>query len=74
MTNPSLMKKAGAQSWNDARNISVDILKLLHPYPVSLELTEVTEKTMIEQAQDLAAWGENWPGKVAPHLYHQLRD
>ena len=63
-TNPSLMKKAGAQSWNDARNISCDILKLLYPYPVSLELTEVTEKTMIEQALDLATWGENAVIKV----------
>ncbi|MFH1615743.1 MAG: hypothetical protein ABIG61_11755 [Planctomycetota bacterium] len=22
----------------------------------------------------LAAWGENWPGRVAPHVYHYYRD
>ena len=71
-TNPSLMKKAGAQSWNDARNISADILKLLHPYPVSLELTEVTEKAMIEQARDLAAWCENAVIKVPVGGYTAL--
>lgn len=71
-TNPSLMKKAGAQSWNDARNISTDILNLLHPYPVSLELTEVTEKAMIEQAQDLSAWGENAVIKVPVGGYTRL--
>jgi len=71
-TNPSLMKKAGAQSWNDAKNKSVNILKLLHPFPVSLELTEVTEKAMIKQALDLAAWGENTVIKVPVGGYNGL--
>ena len=63
-TNPSLMKKAGAKSWDDAVRISQELLKLVHPNPVNLELTELTEKEMVEQARELAGWGDNIVIKV----------
>ena len=63
-TNPTLMKKAGAKSWNDALKISKNLLKLVHPNPVNLELTELTEKKMIEQAREIASWGDNVVIKV----------
>ncbi|MEA2699099.1 MAG: transaldolase, partial [Myxococcales bacterium] len=37
-TNPSLLKKAGAKSWDQAKGIMKDLCALLHPHPVSLEL------------------------------------
>ncbi|MBN1846344.1 MAG: hypothetical protein JW810_11715 [Sedimentisphaerales bacterium] len=63
-TNPSLMKKAGATSWDEARDISRRILKLMEPYPVSLELTEVGQREMIAQAEQLGQWGDNAVIKV----------
>lgn len=71
-TNPSLLKKAGAKSWDDVREISKRILELLHPNPVSLELTEVTQDKMIEQAELLASWGENAVVKVPIGGYQAL--
>ena len=58
-TNPTLLKKAGAKSWNNAKEIMKDLCALLNPYPVSLELTELTEDKMVEQAAELAALGSN---------------
>ena len=58
-TNPSLLKKAGARSWDQAKEIMSDLCTLLHPNPVSLELTEIAEEEMVRQAAELAALGEN---------------
>lgn len=63
-TNPSLMKKAGATSWEDAKKRMADICELLNPYPVSLELTELTFDKMIAQAEELRKLGENSVIKV----------
>lgn len=63
-TNPSLLKKAGASSWSNAKQILKDICKLMQPYPVSLELTELTYDKMVEQASELAALGTNSVIKV----------
>jgi len=35
-TNPTLLKKAGAQSWDEEKELLVEILRLLEPLPVSL--------------------------------------
>ena len=58
-TNPTLMKKAGAKNWDDVKQISQEICKLLVPNPVSLEITELTYEKMIEQGEMLASWAEN---------------
>ncbi len=63
-TNPTLLKKAGAKSWANAKEIMKDLCALLQPYPVSLELTELTEDKMVEQAQELAVLGTNSVIKV----------
>lgn len=63
-TNPSLLKKAGAKSWAQAKEIMRDICALLDPFPVSLELTELTEEKMVAQASELAALGSNSVIKV----------
>jgi len=63
-TNPTLLKAAGAQSWDAAKKIMTEILELLHPDPVSLELTKLTEDEMVEQARELSALGENAVIKV----------
>ena len=63
-TNPSLIKAAGAKSWDQAKQICHDLINLVAPHPVYLELTELTEKEMIEQARRIAGWGENVVIKV----------
>jgi transaldolase len=63
-TNPSLLKKAGAKSWDHAKEIMKDLCTMLRPYPVSLELTELDEEKMVKQAAELAALGDNSVIKV----------
>lgn len=63
-TNPSLLKKAGAKSWPQALQMMKNIIELLHPAPVSLELTEIEEGKMLCQADELAAIGKNAVIKV----------
>jgi transaldolase len=63
-TNPTLLKKAGAKSWDEAKERMTEILRLFDPYPVSLELTKVTPDEMLAQAQELSALGPNGVIKV----------
>ena len=63
-TNPSLLKKAGAKSWNHAKEIMKELCTLLRPFPVSLELTELDEEKMVRQAAELAVLGDNSVIKV----------
>jgi transaldolase len=63
-TNPSLLKKAGAKSWDHAKQIMRDLCTLLRPHPVSLELTELGEEGMVRQATELSELGDNSVIKV----------
>jgi transaldolase len=63
-TNPTLLKRAGADSWAHADKIMKEIVKYMAPYPVSLELTELEPEKMLKQAKKLAAFGENVVVKV----------
>ncbi|MDQ3000710.1 MAG: hypothetical protein M3Y08_05560 [Fibrobacterota bacterium] len=63
-TNPTLLKKAGAKSWDGAKEIMKDLCTLLRPFPVSLELTELDEEKMVRQAEELAMLGDNSVIKV----------
>lgn len=63
-TNPTLLKKAGAGSWDEAKDIMTAILRLFDPLPVSLELTELKADEMVAQAEELSALGSNSVIKV----------
>src|SRR3569833_1060917 len=63
-THPTLLKKAGAKSRDQAKGIMKDLCAMLRPIPVSLELTELTEEAMVAQAQELAELGDNSVIKV----------
>lgn len=54
-TNPTLLKRAGADSWDHAKEIMREIARAMHPFPVSMELIEVEQDKMIRQAEELAA-------------------
>lgn len=71
-TNPTLLKKAGAKSWDGAKEIMKDLCTLLRPFPVSLELTEAEEEKMVQQAEELAMLGDNSVIKVPVGGYRAL--
>ncbi|HSS40864.1 MAG TPA: transaldolase family protein [Polyangia bacterium] len=71
-TNPSLLKKAGATSWEQAKTIMRDLCTLLRPHPVSLELTETREEEMVKQASELSDLGDNSIIKVPIGGYRAL--
>ncbi len=60
-TNPSLMRKAGAE---DYKSYSKKILKICKNKPVSLEVFADNKKAMIKQGQKINSWGENVYVKV----------
>ena len=63
-TNPTLLKRAGATSWEHAQQMCRDLIKLVAPNPVNLELIELTYEPMVKQAEEIAAWGDNVVIKV----------
>ena len=71
-TNPTLLKRAGADSETEALRIQQTIVDYLAPDPVSLELTELEPEAMFEQARALAVLGENVVVKVPVGGYGQL--
>ena len=60
-TNPSLMRKAGAQ---DYKSYSQKILKICNKKPVSLEVFADEYEEMREQAIEINNWGKNVYVKV----------
>ena len=60
-TNPSLMRKAGAQ---DYKSYSKKILKVCPKKPISFEVFGDDKKTMIDQGKKINGWGENVYVKV----------
>jgi len=71
-TNPTLLKRAGARNWNEAREMMRAICRLMAPCPVSLELTEISLEPMIRQAEELRALGENVVIKVPVGGYRRV--
>ncbi len=55
-TNPSLMKKAGAQ---DYKSYSKQILKVCPKKPISFEVFADDQKSMIDQGKKINTWGKN---------------
>ena len=60
-TNPSLMRKAGA---NDYKTYSKKILKICKNKPISFEVFADNTKSMIEQGKEINTWGKNVYVKV----------
>ncbi len=71
-TNPTLLKKAGASNWKEAKKMMKDICDFMDPLPVSLELTELEKDKMIEQATELRELGNNSVIKVPVGGYQAI--
>ena len=67
-TNPTILLKAGVTGGQEAiKARSIEIAKLIAPYPLSVEVTTNEQKAMLEQAREFAGWAKNIAVKITIH-------
>src|SRR5512136_1795513 len=67
-TNPTIMLRDGVTGgFDQVKKRSIEIAKLIHPYPLSTEVTTNDKKGMVEQAREIAGWAGNIVVKVPIH-------
>jgi len=67
-TNPTILLQDGIKGGFDGvRKISIQIAKLIRPYPLSAEVTTNESKGMMDQAREIAGWAENMVVKIPIH-------
>lgn len=63
-TNPSINVACGMTSWEEMKQRSIDIAKLIDPLPLSVEVTTDDLDEMLVQARDYAEWAGNINVKI----------
>jgi len=67
-TNPTILHKAGVTSGNKGiKSRSVEIAKIIAPYPLSVEVTTNNPNKMMEQAKEYSGWASNINVKITIH-------
>ncbi len=67
-TNPTIMLKDGVTGGIEGiKKRSIEIAKVIHPYPLSVEVTTNDKEKMIEQAREFSQWAENIVVKITIH-------
>jgi len=66
-TNPTILLKEGVTGLKGIESASKQVAELIHPYPLSVEVTTNDPAQMIEQAQLFASWAPNIAVKVTIH-------
>jgi len=67
-TNPTILLKSGVTGGQEAiKARSIEIAKLVAPYPLSVEVTTNEPKAMLEQAREFAGWAKNVVVKITIH-------
>lgn len=67
-TNPSILLKEGVIGGLEGiKKRTIEIAKLIHPYPLSVEVTTNDSVQMIEQAREFSRWAENINVKITIH-------
>lgn len=67
-TNPTILLKDGITGGIvGIKNRSIEIAKMISPYPLSVEVTATDKAGMIKQAKDIAQWAENINIKITIH-------
>ena len=70
-TNPTILLKCGVTGGIEAiKKRSLEIAELIHPYPLSVEVTSNDSEQMIAQAKEFAGWAENIVVKITIHGPH----
>lgn len=67
-TNPTILLKDGVTGGiKGIKARTVEIAKIIHPYPLSVEVTTNDRNKMIEQAREFAGWADNINVKITIH-------
>lgn len=67
-TNPTILLKDGVTGGRkEIKSRSIEISKMIAPYPLSVEVTSNDYAEMIKQAQEYAQWAENINVKITIH-------
>jgi transaldolase len=67
-TNPTIMLRDGVSGgFDQVKKRSVEIARLIHPFPLSTEVTTNDKKGMIDQAREIAGWADNIVVKIPVH-------
>ena len=67
-TNPTILFKDGVTGgMTGVKQRSVEIAKLIAPYPLSVEVTNNDMQGMLDQAREFAQWAENIVVKITVH-------
>jgi len=67
-TNPTILLKDGVTGgMKGVKERSIEIARMIAPYPLSVEVTTNDSKKMLEQAQELAGWAGNINVKITIH-------
>ncbi len=67
-TNPTILAKCGVSGGKEAiKKCSVEIAKLISPYPLSVEVTSNDAGVMLGQAREFAGWAANINVKIPIH-------
>lgn len=67
-TNPTILVKDGVAGGISAiKARSVEIARIIHPYPLSVEVTTNDRSKILEQAKELSAWADNVVVKITIH-------
>jgi transaldolase len=70
-TNPSILLKDGVTGgMAGVKQRGVQIARMIHPYPFSIEVTTNDRDEMIEQAREFVSWADNVVVKVTIHGPH----
>ena len=67
-TNPTILLKDGVRGGiTELKKREVEIAKIIHPYPLSVEVTTNEREKMIEQAREFSKWADNINVKITIH-------
>jgi len=70
-TNPTILLKDGVTGGLQAiKRRLIEIAEMVHPYPLSVEVTTNDKKEMTKQARDFATWADNIVVKIPVHGPH----
>jgi transaldolase len=70
-TNPTILVKSGVTGGMDGiKKRCVEIAKIIHPLPLSIELTDNDTSKMLKQAIEFSGWADNAVIKVPIHGPH----
>jgi len=67
-TNPTILLKDGVKGGDrQIRKRTLEIAEIIHPYPLSIEVTTNEKDEMIEQAREFSSWADNIVVKITIH-------